>query len=122
MKRVAIFTTACLVFLVCFTIHLTDGAGIPLAREDGTAKTRASKSTVTVVFRGLMVLHPDPAGKYFEAGISQQSIFLSISGSAAIESCRLKLSLLHRNGSVGVRDNAHCATKSVMSSVSCRVD
>jgi hypothetical protein len=69
MKRVAIFTTACLVFLACFTIHLTDGAGIPLAREDGTAKTRASKPTVTVVFRGLMVLHPDPAREYFEAGM-----------------------------------------------------
>lgn len=60
MKRIAIGTTACLVFLACFAVHLTNGARIP-----------SSKPTVTIVFRGLMAFHPDPAGKYFETGILQ---------------------------------------------------
>ena len=62
MKRVAIGTMACLVFLACFTFRLTNNS---------TAKTHDAKANVTVVFRGLMVFHPDPAGKYFEAGMLQ---------------------------------------------------
>ena len=64
MKRVTIGITACLLFLACFTVHLTSEARVPLATNDSAAKPK-----VTVVFRGLMVLHPDPAGKYFEAGV-----------------------------------------------------
>ena len=64
MKRVTIGTIACLLFLACFSVHLTTRAKAPLATEDN-----ASKPTVTIVFRGLMVFHSDPAGKYFEAGM-----------------------------------------------------
>ncbi|HEX6649575.1 MAG TPA: hypothetical protein VF075_08545, partial [Pyrinomonadaceae bacterium] len=57
MKRIALCSTAFLLFLAC-TIPVVNGQ-----------KVKSHSSTVTVVLRGLMVVHPDPAREYFEAGI-----------------------------------------------------
>jgi len=59
MRRFSIYTIAVLVLLTSSTLAVVN-------RE----KIRpGAKARVTVVFRGLMVFHPDPARQYFEAGI-----------------------------------------------------
>jgi len=64
MKKIAVCTTAFLVFVAC-TIPVVNGRKIPPKHRTSVEKT----SRVTVVLRGLMVFHPDPARQYFEAGI-----------------------------------------------------
>ena len=60
MKRIAACTTAFLVFLSCTTVAVVvSGEKIPSKQTP----------TVTLVLRGLMVFHPDPAREYFEAGV-----------------------------------------------------
>jgi len=61
MKRIAVSATAFLVFVSC-TIAVVNGRKIQ-------PKHRTITPTVTIVLRGLMVFHPDPAREYFEAGI-----------------------------------------------------
>jgi len=63
MKRIAVCTTAFLIFVAC-TIPVVNGRRIPPKH-----RTSGSTPTVTVVLKGLMVFHPDPAREYFEAGI-----------------------------------------------------
>ena len=71
MRRLSVCTTVVLVCLAWSTLAIVNagrisrsehGAKLEKPRLDATAR-------VTIVFRGLMVLHPDPARKYFEAGI-----------------------------------------------------
>ena len=57
MRRLMICTTAVLAFLAWSTLGKTSNS-LP-----------AAKPKVTIVFRGLLVFHPDPARQYFEAGI-----------------------------------------------------
>ena len=59
MRRLFVCTTAVLVLLTWSTFAVLSSQ----------PETRGAKSRVTVVFRGLMVVHPDPAYQYFEAGI-----------------------------------------------------
>ena len=59
MKRFAICAIAVLVLLTWSTLAVVNGERI----------SRGARARVTVVFRGLMVFHPDPARQYFEAGI-----------------------------------------------------
>ena len=61
MKRIAVSATAFLVFVSC-TIAVVNGRKIQPKHQPITP-------TVTIVLRGLMVFHPDPAREYFEAGI-----------------------------------------------------
>jgi hypothetical protein len=66
MKRIAACTTAFLVFVSCITlVPVVSGRKIPPKHRTSVEKT----PTVTIVLRGLMVFHPDPAREYFEAGI-----------------------------------------------------
>ena len=58
-RRIFVCTTAVLVLLAWSTFAVLSSQ----------PETRAARSRVTVVFRGLMVVHPDPARQYFEAGI-----------------------------------------------------
>jgi hypothetical protein len=68
MKRIAVSATAFLLFLAC-TIPVVNGQKIQ-PKPKGVDKTsHSSTPTVTLVLRGLMVIHPDPAREYFEAGI-----------------------------------------------------
>ena len=62
MRRLTVCTTAVLVFLAWSTLAVVNGGKTsnPLP---------AAKPKVTIVFRGLLVFHPDPARQYFEAGI-----------------------------------------------------
>jgi hypothetical protein len=71
MKRIAACTTAFLVLLSCTTLApVVNGEKIPPRHGKSVAKTfDDSTPTVTIVLRGLMVFHPDPAREYFEAGI-----------------------------------------------------
>jgi hypothetical protein len=70
MKRIAACTTAFLVFLSCTTLApVVNGEKIPPKHKTSVAKTFDDSPTVTIVLRGLMVFHPDPAREYFEAGI-----------------------------------------------------
>jgi hypothetical protein len=71
MKRIAACTTAFLVLLSCTTLApVVNGEKIPPKHRTSVAKTSDdSTPTVTIVLRGLMVFHPDPAREYFEAGI-----------------------------------------------------
>lgn len=59
MKRIAVCATAFLVF-----VSLTTLGPVVNGR-----KIDRSAPTVTLVLRGLMVFHPDPAREYFEAGV-----------------------------------------------------
>lgn len=71
MKRIAVCTTAFLVFVYCTTlIPVVNGRKIPPKPTPSVEKTfHDSTPTVRIVLRGLMVFHPDPAREYFEAGI-----------------------------------------------------
>ena len=66
MRRFSVCTTTVLVFLAWSTLVVVNGGRI--SRSEHGAKPGATPR-VTVVFRGLMVFHPDPASQYFEAGI-----------------------------------------------------
>jgi len=69
MKRIAVSATAFLLFLAC-TIPVVNGRKIqPKPKTSVEKKAQSSTPTVTLVLRGLMVFHPDPAREYFEAGI-----------------------------------------------------
>ena len=49
---------------------MVNGGKIPPKHRTNVQKTsHGSTATVTIVLRGLMVFHPDPAREYFEAGI-----------------------------------------------------
>jgi hypothetical protein len=71
MRRLSVSTAAVLVCLAWSTLAIVNGGRI--SRTEHGAKLEKprldAKARVTIVFRGLMVLHPDPARKYFEAGI-----------------------------------------------------
>jgi hypothetical protein len=67
MKRIAACTTAFLAFLSCTTLVPLVSGGKVLPKHISSVDN--STSTVTIVLRGLMVFHPDPAREYFEAGI-----------------------------------------------------
>lgn len=70
MKRIAACTTAFLVFLSCTTLApAVNGEKIPPKHRTSVKTSDSSTPTVTIVLRGLMVFHPDPAREYFEAGI-----------------------------------------------------
>jgi hypothetical protein len=71
MKRIAACATAFLVFLSCATLApVVNGEKIPPKNNTSVEKTSdGSTPTVTIVLKGLMVFHPDPAREYFEAGI-----------------------------------------------------
>ena len=68
MKRIAVSATAFLLFLAC-TIPVVNGQKIQPKPKGVDRKSHSSTPTVTLVLRGLMVIHPDPARAYFEAGI-----------------------------------------------------
>ena len=69
MKRIALCATAFLLFIAC-TIPLVNGRKIQPKHRSSVEKTsHAATPNVTIVLRGLMVFHPDPGRKYFEAGI-----------------------------------------------------
>ncbi len=69
MKRIALCATAFLLLIAC-TIPVVNGRKIQPKHTSSVEKTsHASTTTVTLVLRGLMVFHPDPAREYFEAGI-----------------------------------------------------
>lgn len=61
MRRLTVCTVAVLVFLTWSTLAVVNG-------EKNTRPDPASPR-VTIVFRGLLAFHPDPARQYFEAGI-----------------------------------------------------
>jgi hypothetical protein len=61
MRRLTVCTVAVLVFLTWSTLAVVNG-------EKNTRPDPASPR-VTLVFRGLLAFHPDPARQYFEAGI-----------------------------------------------------
>src|ERR1051325_9929847 len=65
MKRIAVSATAFLLFLAC-TIPVVNGQKLQPKPKTSVEK---KSPTVTLVLRGLMVIHPDPAREYFEAGI-----------------------------------------------------
>jgi len=67
MKRIAVCTIAFLVFLAC-TIPVVNARKTQPKHRTNVEKN-STASTVTVVLRGLMVFHPDPAREYFEAGV-----------------------------------------------------
>ena len=69
MKRIAVSATAFLLFLAC-TIPVVNGRKLSSKPKTSVEKkSHAARPNVTVVLRGLMVVHPDPAREYFEAGI-----------------------------------------------------
>ncbi|HWN10934.1 MAG TPA: hypothetical protein VNO50_16980 [Pyrinomonadaceae bacterium] len=75
MKRISAYSTAFVVLLAWtalpFAVHVGQ---IRLSQQAVKLEAKAlprSRPTVTIVFRGLMVFHPDPERKYFEAGILQ---------------------------------------------------
>lgn len=63
MRRLFVCTTAVLVFLAWSTLAVVSGG-----RTSQPARLPAPPR-VTIVFRGLLVFHPDPARHYFEAGV-----------------------------------------------------
>jgi hypothetical protein len=64
MRRLIICTTAVLVFLAWSTLAVVNG-------EKTSKPIPTAKPKVTIVFRGLLVFHPDPNHQYLEAGILQ---------------------------------------------------
>ena len=72
MKRASAYATYLLVVLAWFAQPFGVHGG-ELRRATPSAKVEQSapgpRPTVTIVFRGLMVFHPDPARQYFEVGI-----------------------------------------------------
>jgi len=69
MKRIAAYTTA-LLFTLSTLPSLRGGANGPSKHSAKSENVhQESKANLTIVFHGLMVLHPDPAGQYFEAGL-----------------------------------------------------
>jgi len=67
MKRIAVSATAFLLFLAC-TTPVVNARKIQPKQRTSVERT-SDASTVTLVLRGLMVFHPDPAREYFEAGV-----------------------------------------------------
>jgi len=65
MKRISACTTAFLLFLCTTLVPVVNGGKVLPKHSTSVDKT----PTVTIVLRGLMVFHPDPAREYFEAGI-----------------------------------------------------
>lgn len=74
MKRISAFSTALLVLLACALPFAVHGGQVRRSKHAAKLEQKAlprPRPTVTIVFRGLMVFHPDPARQYFESGILQ---------------------------------------------------
>ena len=71
MKRITVCTTAFLLLLSCtLLVPVVNGGRVLPKHKTSVDKTsNGSPPSVTIVLRGLMVFHPDPARKYVEAGI-----------------------------------------------------
>src|SRR3989442_15763148 len=73
MKRISAYSTALLLLLVWSALPFAVG-GTPIGRSIKAVGIKRESSSsprprVTIVFRGLMILHPEPTHQYFEAGI-----------------------------------------------------
>lgn len=69
MRRLSVCTMAVFVFLAWSTLAVVNGGRTSRPGPGAEKTVPSAKSRVTIVFRGLLVLHPDPARQYFEAGI-----------------------------------------------------
>ena len=71
MRRLFVCTTAVLVFLTWSTLAVVNGEkdSRPVPGSKIEKPLPAARPKVTIVFRGLLAFHPDPARQYFEAGI-----------------------------------------------------
>ena len=61
MRRLTVCTVAVLAFLTWSTLAVVNG--------EKNTRPDTVRPSVTIVFRGLLAFHPDPARQYFEAGI-----------------------------------------------------
>src|SRR5882672_12211532 len=73
MKRVSAYSTALLVLLAWSALPFA-ARGRQIGRSINAARIKKEtlssvRPRVTIVFRGLMIFHPDPNHQYFEAGI-----------------------------------------------------
>ncbi|HET8670609.1 MAG TPA: hypothetical protein VFM05_08295 [Candidatus Saccharimonadales bacterium] len=71
MKRITACTTAFLILLSCSLLvpAVNGGKVLPEHITNVENTSHGSTPSVTIVLRGLMVFHPDPAREYVEAGI-----------------------------------------------------
>jgi hypothetical protein len=67
MRRLSICTTAVLLFLT--TLAVVNSEKISRSEPGAKETVPVARPRVTIVFRGLLAFHPDPARQYFEAGI-----------------------------------------------------
>lgn len=67
MRRLSVCAIVVLAVLACSTLAVVNGGRGSWSEHE--AKPEKHGPRVTVVFRGLLVIHPDPARQYFEAGI-----------------------------------------------------